>query len=234
MYKNIILIIVSCILLQGCIDIPLPQSQANQYKRVAVISDISDEFPANRSGFHPEYRRYNIDLGINHTFVAAAVSALSAKYEVTDLSQYGKQFADQPKYWPETQTVIGTETRLSAGEVIRRLVSPATYDAYIVISPGPAIDANGAKIYGVGIHKIPGLFTDGGCLIYAGAIVSVIDGKNYDAIARVYSPSDARAVGIDCRAWAAPDQSISTIKPMLDALITRSVPQILKNAQLIQ
>ena len=236
-YKSIALTIACLILLQGCKDIPVPQYQANQYKHVAVISTFDDQILMSKYGlalFGNEDRMASVDLGAKNSFSAVAVAALSAKYEVTDLSQYGRQFAEQPKYWPDTKIVIGTETRPSAGEVVKRLVSPATYDAYIIISPGRAIDAGARVLGGIGIHKMPSFIHDDPCVLYAGALVSVIDGKSYDAIAWVESPPNTRAVLIDCHAWEAPDQSVAIIKPALDGLIAKSVPAALKNAQLIQ
>jgi len=223
--KKIFLTLACSTLLQGCINIAAPQSQSYPYKKIAVISSATDEFSINMRGltvFDNVNDKYNIDLGLNDKFANTVVPALSTKYEVTDLSQYGKQFAEQPKYYPGFQTIIGTETRPSVGEVIKRLVSPSTYDAYIVIGS-----------YYTGIQKFPGLWKDAECDLITNYQVQIFDGKDYTYVGRGVPPVELSSIRIDCQAWKAPEQSISIIKPALDDLITRSLPETLKNAHLI-
>ncbi len=232
---------------------PLLSTQAAQYKRIGVISSMGDDFMLNEVGvtvFGNEHSSQKIDVSANMLFTSDVIKALSGRYEVTDLSRYGKQFADQPKYWPDTKTVIGTETRPSAGEVVKRLVAPEIYDAYIIIAPASAhVGSTNQAVGGVGIVKLQGLFHEDTCFLHAAYMVSVIDGKDYSVVANMRAssqggyggliavgggPVNAPNVQVDCQLWQSPDQSLPTIRQSLDTLLAQAVPATLKDAKLVQ
>jgi hypothetical protein len=246
--KNFAVALCVCLLVQGCARQPLSPTQAERFKRVAVISSIGDLFATQQVGimvFGNEYNAKNISLDVDAMVTADVARVLSAKYQVADLSKYGRQFAEQPKYWPGTKLIIG-ETRPSAGEVLRGIVGAETYDAYVVIVPGYAqIGTTNQGVGGVGILRAQGLIRDGKCYLHAVYLVTVIDGKDYSIAATMKALSADRFLGlpdgpmeapnepIDCRSYQSPDESAPMIKQSLARLLEKTIPETLKDAKLI-
>ena len=248
LYKNFFITVSACLLVQGCATQPLSPTQAAQYKRIAVISSMGDDFMTNQveiTASGNEHASHKVDVGVDTLFAAEIIKALSRTYDVSNLNRYGKSFADQPKYWPDTKQ-IGMDTRPSAGELVKRLVGPETYDAYIVIAPDSAhIGNSNLGVEGVGIAEVPRPFAREACFLHAAYVMSLIDGRNFNVVATARASSlhktflvfgnqdNVPSARVDCSLRSAPDHSLPVIKQSLETLLDRSVPKTLKDVQLV-
>ncbi|HEX3499434.1 MAG TPA: hypothetical protein VHT04_08925 [Stellaceae bacterium] len=217
-----------------------PQKAA-QYKRVGILSAMGDRFAIGAiTVLSNEYRAETLEFGTDDVLTAKIGQALAGRYETVNLSRYREAFLAAPKYWPGQQKLLG-EDRAEVTEVVRKLMSGEALDAYILVTPGAA-EVRGKRIGGIGIVKLQAPFVSARFLLHAAYVVSVIDGRDFAIVAHMraaaldddrYAAITAPNWPISPQCWEAPAANQDEIRTVFDQLISRSVPETLRRAELI-
>lgn len=236
-------IVFACVFLCGCAMQPMAPEKAAQYKRIGVLSAMGDRFATGAIGltvFQNENRQERLEFGADDLFTEKVKQALAAKYAIVDLTKYRAAFMEAPKYWPGQAKIIG-EDRPSVSEVVRRLMGAEGLDAYLFITPAAAaVIGTNQGVGGIGVYQFKRIFSANEFRLHAAYIVAVVDGKDYAVVADMRADRmgggslNAPNVPVPAQFWDAPAANKNAIRAAFDKLITPSVPETLRRANLIE
>jgi hypothetical protein len=248
-------VVLSCLLIAGCVMRPIAPEEAAQYKRVGILSAMGDRFAIGAVGitvFGNDFKAEKLDLGADDILTARASEALSARYAVVDLGRYRAAFMEAEKYLPAGRELFGDDSP-PAPDVVRRLMSAEALDAYILITPTrAALRTTNQGVGGIGIVKLSGgLFRSDFSLLHAAYSVSVIDGKDFSTAADMravpvgesgYTPlflAESALTAPNSRmasteAWQSPAVHKDEIRTAFEELIAKSMPETLRRARLVE
>jgi hypothetical protein len=243
-------LLVTALIIAGCVTRPIDTSRAAQYKRIGVLSAMGDRFSVGRVGitiFTTGGTEGELDLGTDDFITQQAMTALSQRYQVVDLSKYRKAFLDRPKHWPGEQGVFA-EKNPPVPEVVRELMGEEKLDAYVLITPGyGSVRGTNQSVAGIGLLKKEELLRTGDVRLYVSYIVSVIDGIDYSVQAdmRAYPDGETpmgflgHSSSLSSPSWPVlpqflndPASARDQLRSAMEMLLTQNVPQTLRQAKL--
>jgi hypothetical protein len=238
----------------GCATIEAPAAKLPAFKTVGIVSAVGDEFTLTRAGLAglaDEDRRFSIAAwGIDDLIAARAGALLGRRFQVQPVTYPRASFAARDRDSPFA--LINTARDDPIKELLRNQVTPQGLDAYLVITAATSpYGSRGRTIAGIGIINRSAVF-GASAQLHALYMIRVIDGHTFKVIDKK-SASPVDGAGLDrlsgpsreldasllpAAQGPAQDQAQELthdepLKAAVTDLIERSLPQTLKDLQLI-
>jgi hypothetical protein len=238
----------------GCATIEAPAAKLQAFKTVGIVSAVGDEFTLTRAGLTglaDEERRLSIAAwGIDDLIAARAGALLGRRFEVKPVTYPRASFAARDRNSPFALVNMTRDDPIK--ELVRNQVTPQGLDAYVVITAATSpYGSRGRTVTGVGIINRSAVL-GASAQLHALYMIRVIDGHTFKVIDRKSaSPVD----GSDLDRLSGPSRDLDPsllpaapgpaqdqaqalthdepLKAAITDLIERSLPQTLKDLQLI-
>jgi hypothetical protein len=219
-------------------------------KRVGIISVVGDKFDFRKIGltvFNNELNAVPVSWGIDEFVTNRIRALLGRRYEVRPVSFQRAAIANAG------EGLIDALQKTSLTDVVRSSVTPAGVDAYIIVRPAVSQFAStNQNLAGFGVLTTGGLITNSESVVHTLYSVIVIDAHQFTEIeyatAAPFDQSLGAILGFgECPGVHGPcrkiDNSmvpashnaadIAKFRSMVVEMIDKSLPDVLRRAQLI-